>query len=85
MQAIANPFEYIIDRINSIDAKLEQKNTTPSLLIEIIDRPELMKRLRLTEPTIIRYEKKKVIPRIEIGSAVRYNWPAVIAALENRK
>ena len=49
---------------------------------EIIDRPELRKRLNLTEPTVIRWEKKGKIPSIRIGSCVRYNWPEVVKALE---
>src|SRR5271163_1801462 len=39
---------------------------------EIINRKELSKRLNITEQTIIRWEKKKKIPVIRIGSAVRY-------------
>ena len=49
---------------------------------EIICRDELCKRLNITEPTVIRYEKKKKIPSFRIGSAVRYNWPQVVKALE---
>ena len=49
---------------------------------EIIDRKELAKRLNITEPTIIRWEKKKKIPAIRIGSSVRYNWKGVIKSLE---
>ena len=49
---------------------------------EIINRKELAERLDITEPTIIRWERKKKIPVIRIGSAVRYNWKAVIASLE---
>jgi predicted DNA-binding transcriptional regulator AlpA len=50
---------------------------------EIIDRKELCKRLALDEGTIIRYEKKGKIPRLSIGNSIRYNWPAVIEALES--
>lgn len=49
---------------------------------EIIDRSELCKRLDVTEPTIIRWEKKGRIPRLAIGAAIRYDWPKVLAALE---
>jgi hypothetical protein len=49
---------------------------------EIIDRKELGERLNITEPTNIRWEKKKKIPVMKIGSAVRYNWRAVIKSLE---
>lgn len=40
---------------------------------EIIDRKELSKRSNISEPTVIRWEKKKMIPAMRIGSAVRYN------------
>ncbi len=49
---------------------------------EIIGRKELCERLDITEPTVIRWEKKKRIPVIRIGSVIRYNWNAVIKSLE---
>ena len=58
-------------------------NSKPQQIIsEIIDREELCKRLAITEPTVIRYERKGKIPRLNIGNSVRYNYPAVIEALE---
>ena len=55
------------------------------LLTEIIDRAELCKRLAITQPTCIRWEKKNKIPCFRIGSSVRYNWATVIQTLENKK
>ena len=52
---------------------------------EIIDRGELCKRLNITEPSVIRWEKKGRIPRIEIGSSIRYDWNKVLEALETKK
>ena len=49
---------------------------------EIIDRKELRRRLNITEPTVMRWEKRKKIPVIRIGSSVRYNWSAVVKSLE---
>lgn len=51
---------------------------------EIIDRPELCRRLNLVEPTIIKWEKKGKIPSLRVGSAVRYNWQQVLQALEKK-
>lgn len=51
---------------------------------EIIDRNELCRRLNITEPTVIRWEKKNKIPRIEIGSAIRYDWNKVLTSLERK-
>jgi hypothetical protein len=49
---------------------------------EIIDRKELCHRLDITEPTVIRLEKKKKIPVMRLGSTIRYNWKAVVKQLE---
>ena len=76
---IANPFEILREEIQDLKRLLSQ---TGKISPEIIDRPELRKRLNLTEPTVIRWEKKGKIPSIRIGSCVRYNWPEVVKALE---
>jgi hypothetical protein len=81
-----NPFEVLIDRFNGLEEKLTNLTTAPSpLQPEIINRDELCKRLDITEPTAIRWEKKGTIPSLRIGSYVRYNWPKVIEALESKK
>lgn len=78
-----NPFDLIVQRFDSIEEKLSNLNAGAiSLQPEIINRDELCRRLDITEPTCIRWEKKGKIPRIEIGSSIRYNWPKVIEALE---
>ena len=51
---------------------------------DIINRVELCKRLNITEPTAIRFEKKGKIPCFRIGSSVRYNWQKVIEKLEGK-
>ena len=77
-----NPFEVILEELAAIRERMDSISPNPPAPVEIIDRPELLKRLALTEPTVIRYEKKGKIPVIRIGSSVRYNWQAVIKALE---
>lgn len=52
---------------------------------EIIDRQELMRRLGVTDSTVMRYEKIKKIPVIRLGGTIRYNWGKVLDALENKK
>lgn len=52
---------------------------------EIIDTKTLLSRLDLSEPTVIRYRQKGVIPFLQVGSAIRYNWPKVLEVLEKRK
>lgn len=52
---------------------------------EIIDTKELLLRLDLSEPTIIRYRQKGTIPFLQIGSAIRYDYQKVLEALEKKK
>ena len=52
--------------------------------VEIIDCRELCKRLNITEPTVIRWRAKGLIPFLNIGSAVRFNYLEVIEALETK-
>lgn len=79
-----NPFDEIMATLADIKDML---NNLPHAAAkdEIINRKELMIRLGVTEPTVIRWVKKGVIPQIRIGSHVRYNWPKVVIALENNK
>ncbi len=81
-----NPFDLIIDRINSLECKFDQACYKPEVPdVEIIDRKELCKRLNISEPTAIRWANKGSIPSFTIGSSVRYNWPRVIETLESKK
>lgn len=79
MQNSTDPFDVINDRLIALAAKFDA--LVPA---EIINRAELCKRLDITEPTVIRWEKKKKIPSFRLGSCVRYNWPNVIKALEGK-
>lgn len=80
-----NPFDDLFQRLANIEEKLASIGmpiTEPPA--EIIDRITLCKRLNITAPTAIRWEKKGKIPTVRIGSNVRYNWPSVIKALEGK-
>ena len=52
---------------------------------EIINTEELCKKLRITEPTVIRYRKRNKIPFLQLGASIRYNWPEVLKALDSLK
>ncbi|GGC18267.1 hypothetical protein GCM10011386_07700 [Parapedobacter defluvii] len=52
---------------------------------EIIDTKTLLNRLDLSEPTVIRYRQKGMIPFLQVGSAVRYDYQKVLEALEKKK
>jgi len=51
----------------------------------IINGKELMARLMISEPTLIRWRKKGKIPYYAIGSAIRYDLQKVLNALEVNK
>lgn len=79
-----NPFEIILTEIREMKEIIGILRTSPQQQIEVIDRPELLKRLSITEPTAITWGKRGKIPEIRIGSNVRYNWPAVVTSLEKQ-
>jgi predicted DNA-binding transcriptional regulator AlpA len=79
-----NPFEEIINQLAEIKRALSDLQPAAKESAELIDRRELMKRLAISEPTVIRMTKKGKIPEIPIGKNVRYDWPAVVAALKNQ-
>lgn len=81
---MVNPFEEIMAELKEIKTLLLFIQKAPAEPVEIIDRVEAMKRLNITEPTIIRWGKRGKIPEIRIGSSVRYNWYAVVKSLENK-
>jgi hypothetical protein len=67
------------------DILKERPVELPAAAPEIINTEELCKRLDLSEPTLISWRKKKIIPFIRVGSSmIRYNWPKVIEALEKK-
>ncbi len=80
-----NPFDEIFKRFDGLESKIAEAGNVPIVTPpEIIDRDELCRRLDITEPTVIRWEKKGKIPCFRIGSSVRYNWPVVINVLEGK-
>jgi predicted DNA-binding transcriptional regulator AlpA len=79
---MSNPFEEILSELREIKERLD---APPPQDDEIIDRPELLSRLKLTEPTLIRMVKRKEIPEIRAGGSCRYNWPKVVKALEKKQ
>ena len=82
---LSNPFELINTRLIAIESLLTKPlDAIVNEPAEIINRIELCKRLDITEPTAIRWEKKGKIPSFRIGSNVRYNWINVISQLEGK-
>ncbi len=85
----ANPFDDINHQLAEIkellrNSPLNNSNTGqdhPGK--EIIDTTTLCARLGITEPTAIRHRKRGKIPFLQIGSSIRYDWAAVVKALEH--
>jgi excisionase family DNA binding protein len=58
------------------------KRKLEAVIDELITKKETAKRLKLCTRKIELMVKAKEIPVIRIGSAVRFNWVAVLASLE---
>jgi len=73
------------EELETYFAKCDQNKQIPLKNEQPITTKQLCDFLGVTEPTIIRWRKKGKIPFMQIGSAVRFNLPAVISALEVKK
>lgn len=49
-----------------------------------INSKELMRRLEISEPTLIRMRKAGKIPFMNIGGQYRYDWEDVLVALKSK-
>lgn len=79
-----NTIEIIQQKLDAMSKQLHAlANTEAPINNTLIDRDELRKRLHLSEPTIIRWERKKRIPVIRLGRRVRYDWNEVVEHLKN--
>lgn len=83
---MTNPFDIILSELAEIKQTIKsvpgvQQVQQP----EIINTEELCKRLDISEPTAIKWRRKKKIPFFTIGTAIRYNWPEVVKFLEAKK
>ncbi len=61
---------------------MENTTTNSNPSIEIIDRKELRRRLRISEAHCIRLEREGVIKNFRLGYSVRFNWQQVVADLQ---
>lgn len=75
---------YLLLRIDALEEQLQQRSLSPTAE-KPVNTKELCEFLNLTEQSIIRFRKRNIIPFFTVGSAIRYNLPEVVAALEKRK
>jgi phage terminase Nu1 subunit (DNA packaging protein) len=52
--------------------------------IDIITRTELEKRLNITRPTVIKFEKRGM-PVIRVSALIRYDWHEVVGWMKEQK
>lgn len=77
--------DIIMAKLNELDNKISTLPAATAVIPpEIINTDELCKRLDISEPTAIKWRRKKKIPSFTIGTAVRYNWPAVVEFLQTK-
>lgn len=81
-----NPFDEFDKRLINIESlllNLQPKESLPKdePYVKPINTKELCAFLGITEPTVIRWRKKKKIPFFQIGSAVRFNLSEVLKSL----
>lgn len=85
-----NPFEEIVQRLNSIEDLLKNigveglSDFNNKKEADIISGEELCKKLGLTIQTLIRWRQKGKVPFLQIGSSIRYDLNKVIEALEKK-
>lgn len=77
--------DVIMAKLNELDFKLSNIPATAAAPVaEIINTEELCKRLDISERSIADWRRKNKIPFIRVDGVIRYNWPSVVAHLENK-
>jgi excisionase family DNA binding protein len=78
--------DILLSRLDQLERAVKDISIpSPQAPDEIIDTKELCRRLAISEPTCIKMRQQKKIPSIKIGNSVRFNWPKVITAIEQKK
>jgi excisionase family DNA binding protein len=76
-----------IDELQALIEDAVYKATTSVEIgnYELITEKELSKRLNLSKVTLHKYRKEGMIPYINIGRTIRYNFSEVVKSMNNRK
>jgi len=77
LRAQARALEAMADTIDA-----EPPSTSDST-VRLISRVELLDRLGISSPTLLRQERRGLIPSVKIGDTRRYDLQAVLEALAN--
>jgi hypothetical protein len=71
----------LMSRIDNLEERLTQKEVVQ--LIKPVTRAELCRHFRVSVPTVVKWEKRNLIPSMNIGSAKRYDLAKVQKAIED--
>ncbi len=71
--------------INNLCLEVKQLRAQQPINEPPIDSKELMKRLQISEPTLIAMRKRNDIPFINVRGNYRYVWQDVISSLQQKK
>jgi hypothetical protein len=83
---MVNPFEEILSELKEVKERLaSMPQAAAPDSPEIITDEQLCVRLGVCRQTTTRLREKKRIPFFTVGTAIRYDFKKVIAALEARK
>lgn len=82
LEKFSDAIGLVLDRLDQIETlvsgrKQERENIKP------ISSRDLCEFLDITEPTLYRYRKQGRIPFLTIGTAIRFELPKVLEALES--
>lgn len=88
--SIQNPFAILDARLANIEGLLIDLKHPDSINLDkhpktILDTDQLMVKLGVTRPTLLKWRKEGRIPFIQVGSVVRYDLDKVLEALESKK
>lgn len=79
----SNPVELILQKLDAVVRLLnEMRDVEAPKKKQLINRAELCKHLKVSEPTIIRWERNKKIRAIRLGRSIRYDLDDVIEHLK---
>ena len=75
------------EELQSMIDKAVYKATTSREIgdYELITETELSKRLSLSKVTLHKHRKEGIIPYVNIGRTIRYNYSEVLKSMNNRK
>jgi hypothetical protein len=76
---------YIDSMIHAPLIKEPKTIPQPEIPEDLITRQELMKRLNISEPTVIKRGKDGSIPFLRVGRRILYDWAKVKLALDSSK